>query len=158
MSYSLKGIECYIWWVFLTGWNIKPQDSSTIAINSPVWQICMVLICHYHQYTNYDMSQGKDKLFSVISYKDEALPQLDLIFLNINVLLLYLINSTTAIAPDVYVDSPNYRQLLLTIPPKPTIILIIFWDFLMFYHKWNDARLLFINMVYTSCLTSWRTT
>ena len=85
----------------------------------------MVLICHYNQYTNYDMSQGKDKLFSVISYKDEALPQLDIIFLNINVLLLYLINSPTAIAPGVYVESPNYSQLLLTIPPKPTIILII---------------------------------
>ena len=40
-----------------------------------------------------------------------------------------------------------------------TIIFIIFWDFLMFsqicfHHKWNDAWLLLINMLYMSCLTS----
>ena len=40
---------------------------------------------------------------------------------------------------------------------------IIFWEFLRFYqifvhHKWNDARLLLTNMVYTSSLTSCRTT
>ena len=42
-----------------------------------------------------------------------------------------------------------------------TTICIIFWDFLMFYqisfhHKWNDARLLLINMVHTSCLRSYQ--
>ena len=45
----------------------------------------------------------------------------------------------------------------------PTIIFIIFLDFLMFYqvffhHKWNDAELLLINMVPTICLMSSRTT
>ena len=29
---------------------------------------------------------------------------------------------------------------------------------LFFHHKWNDGRLLVINMVYTSCLTSCQTT
>ena len=44
-----------------------------------------------------------------------------------------------------------------------TIIFIIFWDFwyfikLSFHHNWKDARLLLTSMVYTSCLTSCRTT
>ena len=42
---------------------------------------------------------------------------------------------------------------------RPTIIFIIFWCFakFSFYHKWKDARLLLINMVCTSCLTSCQT-
>ena len=45
----------------------------------------------------------------------------------------------------------------------PTVIFIIFLDFLcftkFFFHlKWNHAQLLRINMVYTSCLTSCQTT
>ena len=43
-----------------------------------------------------------------------------------------------------------------------TTTFIIFWDFHLlrfsFHHKWNDAQLLLINMVYTSCLTSCQTT
>ena len=43
-----------------------------------------------------------------------------------------------------------------------SIIFTMFWDYLMFYQflpiKWNDARLLPTNMVYTSCLTSCWTT
>ena len=44
-----------------------------------------------------------------------------------------------------------------------TIMVIIFWDFwcftkFSFHHKWNEARLLVINMVYTSYLTSFQTT
>ena len=32
-----------------------------------------------------------------------------------------------------------------------------FWCFtkFSFHHKWNDARLLLINIVYTICLTNW---
>ena len=47
---------------------------------------------------------------------------------------------------------------------KTTIMDIIFWEFLIlyhkfyFHHKWNEAWLLVINMVYTSCLTSCQTT
>ena len=39
-------------------------------------------------------------------------------------------------------------------------ILRLFWCFnkFSFYHKWNNTRLLLINMVHTSCLTSCRTT
>ena len=50
---------------------------------------------------------GKGKPFFVISYEVEALHQLDVIFLNINVLFLYLLNSPTVVASDIYVDSPN---------------------------------------------------
>ena len=44
-----------------------------------------------------------------------------------------------------------------------TILVIIFWDFFMFYkfsfnHKWIELWLLVINIVYTSCLTSCQTT
>ena len=46
---------------------------------------------------------------------------------------------------------------------ESTITFIISWDFLMFYqiffhHKRNEAWLLLINMIYTSCLTSCRMT
>ena len=39
---------------------------------------------------------------------------------------------------------------------------IIIWDGLIlakfsFYQKWNEARLLITNMVYTQCLTSYQT-
>ena len=45
----------------------------------------------------------------------------------------------------------------------PTVSFIIFSDFCMFYqisfhHKGNDVRLLLINMVSSSCLTSCQTT
>ena len=46
----------------------------------------------------------------------------------------------------------------------PTISFLIFWDLkrcfanFSFHDKWNDVRLLLINMVYTSSLTSCRTT
>ena len=38
-------------------------------------------------------------------------------------------------------------------------IVLIFWCFtkFSFHHKWNEAPLLVINMVYTGCLTSCRT-
>ena len=44
-----------------------------------------------------------------------------------------------------------------------TIIFIIFWDFwcftkCSFHHKWNEGWLLLINVVYTNCRTSSRTT
>ena len=53
--------------------------------------------------------------------------------------------------------------LSIGIGPIATTTFIVFWDFLMFYQifllpQWNDARLLLINMVNTSCLTSCRTT
>ena len=55
----------------------------------------------------------------------------------------------------------SWNDLILLL--KSTILVIIFWDILMFtkfffHHKWNELWLLVINMVYTNCLTSCRTT
>ena len=75
------------------------------------------------------------------------------------------------VIPHVYADLTKLVKNLLKLfvivtvidGCESTITFIIFWDFLIFYqiffhHKWNDVRLLLMNMVYMSSLTSCWTT
>ena len=61
------------------------------------------------------------------------------------------------------VEKHKHTHTTIKSSERPTTTFIIFWDFLVFYqisfhHKWNDARLLLMNIVYMSCLTSCWTT
>ena len=64
------------------------------------------------------------------------------------------------LAPDV---EEAKVQIILPFFCVATIIFIIFWDFwcfikFSFHHKCNEAQLLMINVVHTSCFTSCQTT
>ena len=69
-------------------------------------------------------------------------------------------NSSTSIIPSLDSISIIFNRFYsFSFSSNFIFIVLIFWCFtkFSFHHKWNEAPLLVINMVYTGCLTSCRT-
>ena len=69
-------------------------------------------------------------------------------------------NSSTSIIPSLDSISIIFNRFYsFSFSSIFIFIVLIFWCFtkFSFHHKWNEAPLLVINMVYTGCLTSCRT-